>query len=121
MNEQEQVESIGRIEIAPEVLTAIVQHTTLSVEGVNRLASVPPDMSRLFRRAVRSDGILLNYSDNNLTFDVYVFMDPHVNVLETSYAIQVAVLEAIDKMVGIPVDAVNVHVEDVVYSMDETA
>ena len=121
MSEQEQVESIGRIEIAPEVLTTIVQHTTLSVEGVNRLASVPADMSRLFRRAVRSDGILLNYSENNLPFDVYVFMDPHVNVLETSYAVQVAVLEAIDKMVGIPVDAVNVHVEDVVYAMNETA
>jgi uncharacterized alkaline shock family protein YloU len=121
MSEQEQIESIGRIEIAPEVLTAIVQHTTLSVEGVNQLASVPPDMSRLFRRSVRSDGVLLNYADDNLTFDVYVFMDPHVNVLETSYAIQGAILEAIDKMVGVPVDAVNVHVEDVLYATDETA
>jgi uncharacterized alkaline shock family protein YloU len=48
-------------------------------------------------------------------------MDPHVNVLETSKQVQAAVVEAIDKMVGLPVVAVNVHVEDVVYALDETA
>jgi uncharacterized alkaline shock family protein YloU len=121
MSEEENRESIGRIEIAPEVLTTIVHHTTLEVEGVTALAAVPADVSRLFRRAVRHDGILLNYADGRLEFDIYVFMDPHVNVLETSQLVQAAVVEAIDKMVGLPVAAVNVHVEDVVYALDETA
>jgi len=121
MIEEETKESIGRIEIAPEVLTTIVRHTTLEVEGVNGLAAVPADVGRLFRRAVRQDGILLNYDDGHLQFDIYVFMDPHVNVLETSQQLQAAVVEAIDKMVGLPVAAVNVHVEDVVYTLDETA
>jgi uncharacterized alkaline shock family protein YloU len=48
-------------------------------------------------------------------------MDPHVNVLKTSQLVQESVVEAIDKMVGLPVAAVNVHVEDVVYAIDETA
>jgi uncharacterized alkaline shock family protein YloU len=121
MGEQEHRESIGRIEIAPEVLTTIAHYTTLDVEGVNKLAPVPADVSRLFRRAVRHDGILLNYTEGKLLFDIYVFMNPHVNVLETSQKVQAAVVEAIDKMVGIPVDAVNVHVEDVLYALDETA
>lgn len=121
MSEEEQQISIGRIEIAPEVLTTIAQITTLSVEGVNRLAPVPADVSRIFRRAVRDDGVLLNYADGNLTFDIYVLMNPHVNVLETSQVVQAAVIEAIDKMVGLPVDVVNVHVEDVIYTLDETA
>lgn len=121
MSEEESRESIGRIEIAPEVLTTIVHHTTLEVEGVNALASVPADVGRLFRRAVRNSGILLNYADGRLEFDIYVLMDPHVNVLETSQKVQAAVIEAIDKMVGLPVAAVNVHVEDVVYALDETA
>jgi len=121
MSEEETRESIGRIEIAPEVLTTIVHHTTLEVEGVNGLAAVPADVGRLFRRAVRHDGILLNYTDSRLQFDVYVYMDPHVNVLETSKLVQASVVEAIDKMVGLPVAAVNVHVEDVVYALDETA
>lgn len=121
MSEQEEKESIGRIEIAPEVLTTIVQYATLGVEGVNKLAAVPADMGRFFRRDVRHNGILLNYSDGRLTFDIYVYMNPHVNVLQTSQAVQAAVVEAIDKMVGLAVDAVNVHVEDVVYAIDQAA
>ena len=46
-------------------------------------------------------------------------MDPHVNIMEASRGIQTAVSEAIDTMVGIPVEAVNVHVEDVVYTQGE--
>ncbi len=46
---------------------------------------------------------------------------PHVNVLEASRAVQAAVVEAIDKMVGVSVRNVDVHVEDVVYALDETA
>lgn len=121
MSDQEQRESIGRIEIAPEVLITIAQKTTLGVEGVNRMASMPSDMGALFRRAVRQDGVVLDYSDGRLAFDIYVMMDPHVNVRETSRHIQTAVIEAVDKMVGIAVHAVNVHVEDVLYSVDETA
>lgn len=121
MSEQEALESIGRIEIAPEVLTTIARYTTMGVDGVHMLAPVPADMGRLFRRAVRDEGTLLHYTDNRLTFDIYVLMDPHVNVLETSHRIQEAVVEAIDKMVGIPVEAINVHVEDVVYATDEAA
>ena len=121
MSEIEEQESIGRIEIAPEVLTTIAHYATLDVEGVNKLVAVPADKRRLFRRAIHRDGILLDYADGQLMFDIYVLMNPHVNVLETSKAVQAAVVEAIDKMVGISVDEVNVHVEDVVYSLDETA
>jgi uncharacterized alkaline shock family protein YloU len=121
MSEQEVPESIGRIEIAPEVLTTIVYLTTLDVEGVNKMAPVPPDVSRLFRKSSGREGIILHYADGTIHFDIYVMMDPHVNVLETSKKVQEAVTEAIDKMVGLSVETVNVHVEDVIYTLDETA
>ena len=121
MSEQEVPESIGRIEVAPEVLTTIVNYTTLDVEGVNTMAAIPPDMGRLFRRTSGRDGIILHYAEGAISFDIYVMMDPHVNVLETSKIVQEAVIEAIDKMVGLSVETVNVHVEDVIYTLDETA
>ena len=121
MSEPEVPESIGRIEVAPEVLTTIAHNTTLDVEGVNKMAAVPADVGRLFRRTSGRDGIILDFADGTIQFDIYVLMDPHVNVLETSQKVQRAVIEAIDKMVGLSVETVNVHVEDVVYSVDETA
>ncbi len=120
MNEERQ--SIGRIEVAPEVLATIAQFATLRVEGVVKLVSAPADVGRLFRREARHghDGVLLDLQGNKVKFDIYVIMTPHVNILETSRAVQTAVLEAIDTMVGIPVDAVNIHVEDVIYSQGES-
>ncbi len=117
MNEER--ESIGRIEVAPGVLTTIAHFATLRVEGVAKMTLIPPDVARLFRRAPRHEGVLLDLSDNKVRFDIYVIMEPHVNIMETSHKVQAAVLEAIDTMVGIPVDAVNVHVEDVIYAGEE--
>jgi uncharacterized alkaline shock family protein YloU len=46
-------------------------------------------------------------------------MKPQVNIMETSQAIQKAIVEAINTMVGIEVSAVNIHVEDVIYAQEE--
>jgi uncharacterized alkaline shock family protein YloU len=115
----EEKESYGRIEVAPEVLATIAHFATLRVEGVARMATIPADVSRVFRRATRQDGLVLDLSDNKVKFNIYVIMEPHVNIMEASRKIQAAVAEAVDNMVGIPVDAVNVHVEDVIYEQGE--
>ena len=115
----EQHESIGRIEVAPEVLVTIARFAVEGVEGVEQLTQVPADIARLFQRGLRQDGVLLDLSENKVRFNIYVIMSPHVNLLETSRAVQTAVSEAIDTMVGIPVAAVNVFVEDVHYSKGE--
>jgi uncharacterized alkaline shock family protein YloU len=122
MSEQmsETRESIGRIEVAPGVLAMIALNAALRVDGVIKMAPIPADVARLFRKEVRQDGVLLQVGDQNqVKIDIYVIMDPHVNIMEASRRMQTAVTEAIDTMVGIPVEAVNVHVEDVVYTQGE--
>ncbi len=111
----EQRQSMGRIEVAPEVLITIARETVLSIEGVREMAPIPSDVTNLFRRATRHDGIVLSFEDNRLAFDIYLLVDPGVNVRRCSETAQAAVREAMDKMVGIPVRAVNIHVEDVVF------
>jgi len=117
----EKRESVGRIEVAPGVLASIAQFATLRVEGVAKMSAIPADVVRLFRRSPRIEGVILDVSDNKVKFDIYVIMEPHVNIMETSLNVQAAVVEAIDTMVGIPIDAVNIHVEDVIYAQGETA
>ena len=114
-------ESIGRIEVAPEVLVTIAHHASLRVEGVAKMAPIPADVARLFRRESRQSGVLLELTgEKKVKFDIYVIMSPHVNIMETSKRLQTAVAEAVDTMVGISVEAVNVHVEDVVYVQEES-
>ena len=115
MSESEAGTSLGRIEVAPEVLLMIARAAIDGIDGVIDLIPAPPEVGRLFRRQPGTDGIEFSMNEGQLTFDVYVRMDPNVNILETSRAVQASVIEAVDKMVGVPVEAVNVHVEDVVY------
>jgi uncharacterized alkaline shock family protein YloU len=117
----EEQESIGRIEVAPEVLATIVHYATVRVEGVVKMAPVPADAARLFRQKTRQNGILLDLTDEKVKLDIYVIMSPKVNIMEASQKIQAQVIEAIDTMVGIEVDAVNIHVEDVVYAQEEVS
>lgn len=119
MSDVEIQESIGRIEVAPEVLVTIAYYAALRVEGVAKMAPLPPDVARLFRRETRHHGIVLDLADEKIKFDIYVIMSPHVNIMETSQRLQTAIIEAIDTMVGVPVEAVNIHVEDVVYAQGE--
>lgn len=117
MAEQER-ESRGRIEVAPEVLATIAYYAALRIEGVLKLVSAPSDRSWPFKRSTHAyqDGIVLDLVDNRVKFDIYVIMEPHVNIMNTSRALQKAIVEAVDTMVGIPVEAVNIHVEDVNYA-----
>ncbi len=110
-------EPIGRIEVSPEALTTIVRLASLQVEGVTALSGASPDRrGRPFRRGNRGDGITMRMTeDNHLILDVYALMDPNLDIVEIGRNLQAAVKEAMDKMVGLEVAAVNVHVEDVVY------
>jgi uncharacterized alkaline shock family protein YloU len=121
MSEVEIHQSIGRIEVAPDVLATIAYYAALRVEGVSKMAPIPAEVARLFRRETRHHGVLLDLADHKIKFDIYVIMSPHVNIMETSQRLQTAVIEAIDTMVGIPVNSVNIHVEDVVYAQGEAA
>lgn len=115
---QEISQSLGRIEVAPEVILTIARSVMQKVDGVTRMGTPP---SGLWRRATREEGIVLQYAGGKLVFDIYVLMNPHSNMVETSRQLQAAIIEAMDYMVGIPVETVNIHVEDVTYQQDEVA
>lgn len=111
--------SLGRIEVAPEVLMMIARQATLEVKGIHKLVAGPAEGGMFRRRHGRHEGIVLDISNNKINLDLFLLMAPDVNMLETSRAVQNSVMEAIDKMIGIPVESVNVHVEDVIYTQGQ--
>jgi uncharacterized alkaline shock family protein YloU len=54
--------------------------------------------------------------DETVRVDVYVIIEPDVNMRSLSQRIQEAVTRAIQDMVGMKVSAVNVHIQDVAYN-----
>ena len=102
----------GKTTIALEVLVTIARLTTLSVDGVSRMATVPSEMNRLFKRGV-SEGVKINVDEDMVYTDLYVILKQDFNVRDVSHNIQANVSRAISEMVGMEVGKINVHIEDI--------
>jgi uncharacterized alkaline shock family protein YloU len=107
----------GKTTIAPDVLITIARLTALSVPGVARLAVTPGDINRLFNHGF-NDGVHISVENNTVYADLYVILCRDVNVRDISRIIQTQVARAISEMVGMEVGRVNIHVEDIDYSVE---
>jgi uncharacterized alkaline shock family protein YloU len=108
--------SQGSTTIAPEVLLTIAQLTTLGVPGVSRLSHIQgAGVNRLIKPSQYREGVKIDVVDDNVTVDIYIILKNDVNVREISHNIQHEVVRAITEMVGMTVDRVNIHIEDIDY------
>lgn len=112
-------QSVGKTSVAPEVLLTIARLTALKVSGVSRMANLPPGVSRLFQRG-SGDGVCVELKDNTATIDLFVVLKQDVNIREVGRNVQHEVARAISEMVGILVGRINVHVEDIDYTMEQS-
>jgi uncharacterized alkaline shock family protein YloU len=107
----------GKTTIAPEVLVSIAKLTALSVPGVSKMANIPGGVNSLFNRG-ESDGVRIVVEDNTVYADLHLILHRDVNVREVSHTVQNRVARAVSEMVGMEIGKVNVHVEDVDFSVE---
>jgi len=107
-------EKFGRVVIAPGVLLTIVRLTTLSIPGVVRMSgSLTEGMSRFLGKTHVGEGVRMEVDGDMVSVDVHVIVRSEVNMLKLGRAIQSEVARAISEMVGMGVERVNVHIENV--------
>lgn len=105
----EKTPMIGKITIDPSVLETIARLTTLAVPGVVKLT--PP--IGLYRLLGLKDGLQISVQEGAVSVDLHVVVESDRNLLALGRQIQAEVTRAIEEMVGMEIQVVNVHVEDV--------
>ena len=103
----------GKVTIAPSVLTTIVRLTALEQSGVRRLAAGPPRVRGLLTGGVADEGIYIALTDGGVRVELHVVAESDTNMLRLGETLQVEIIRAIEEMVGMPVSAVDVHIDDV--------
>ncbi|HQA29120.1 MAG TPA: Asp23/Gls24 family envelope stress response protein [Brevefilum fermentans] len=112
MNDQVSEKDISKTTISPEVLHKITRLTTLSVQGVSRMASVKNSLAQVFAQE-NAQGTKVLIKDDKVYADVYVVLFSDMNVRDISREIQERVSRAITEMVGLAVGGVNIHIMDI--------
>jgi uncharacterized alkaline shock family protein YloU len=102
----------GVVRVARQVLSTIVIHTALQIPGVVRMAQFGDQWSRFLSREVH-DGVALVVKDNIVSANLYIVVNAGVDIVEVGTAVQEEVASAIELMVGMQVQEVNVYIQDV--------
>ncbi len=105
---------LGTVRIAPGVLATIVQATTQNVEGVIRMGDTGASSlgNRLFNRDDHS-GVKIEVIENKVQADLYIIVNKEANMAQVGKRVQAEVSKAIRLMVGMPVEQINVYIQNV--------
>ena len=76
----------------------------------------PGNIDRLRGRVAGGGGVQVAIASDAVRVDLYIIVEPEVNMRRVSQKIQEAVTRAIQDMVGMQVSAVNIHIQDVAYN-----
>ncbi len=106
-------DTIGRVTIAPQVLITIVHQTTLSTEGVERLADKPPKRSKVKGRRAVAPGVEIVLAEGHVNVAVHIHAVPNANLLQLAKSLQQEIAGAIEHIVGLQVARVDIYVDDI--------
>ena len=106
----------GVVTVDPSVLEVIVRLTALEVPGVVGISE--KEVDRFLGISGRS--VTVEVHDDKVVADLHIIAGPDVSLLQLGRKVQYEVTRAIQKMLGMPVESVNIHIEDVVYPESAT-
>ncbi len=111
MEEEQKVP--GKVTVEPTVLETIARLTTQKVKGVARIAQ-KSDVERFLGIGRKSVEVRVN-DEGHVSVDLHLLAEPDVSLLRLGKNVQRKVMEAIQKMIDMPVKDINVYIEDVAF------
>jgi len=106
----------GRVSISREAVAQIVGRTVAEcygVVGTAPAARAPARVRRLLARARPTLGIAVGGEGENLTLDLRVVVEYGLNLAEVAATIRSRVGYEVERLTGLRVASIDVHIEDV--------
>jgi uncharacterized alkaline shock family protein YloU len=105
-------ETLGQVDISPTAIATIASHSVNQSYGVVGMASknIVDGIARLLTRDSHR-GIDVTMDNNEIVIDVYVIIEHGVRIRAVAESIQHTTKFNVEKVLGLPVRAVNVFVQ----------
>ena len=109
--------SLGVTRVANDVVAWIVALTALQVEGVSAMYRPGgQSIERILRRRYAHRGVRIDLRNTGLFIDLWIVMEAGANLAAVGAQVQTSVGDAIRRMLGLHLGAVNVFVSEVVFT-----
>ena len=110
--EREQRTELGSIRIASEAIAQIVGHTAAECYGVVGMAG-RGRVARLLARDRLTQGIEVEGREDGVVVDLHVVVEYGLNLAEVAATVRSRVTYEVERLTGLTVESVEVHIEDV--------
>jgi uncharacterized alkaline shock family protein YloU len=112
--------SLGRVEVSPAAISSLASQAVLASYGVVGMASkdLASGIVEILQPSSHRRGIDVRVDDDQIVIDLYVVIEFGTPIATVAQNIQSGVKYAVEKSLGVPVVAVNVHVQDLRVSSD---
>ena len=104
--------SLGRIAISSDAIAQIVGHTAPECYGVVGMAA-RGRVGKLLPLDRLRQGITVGGGPDGLQIDLYVVVEYGLRLAEVAATVRSRVAYEVERLTGLPVAAVEVHIEDV--------
>ncbi len=123
MDEQDisvQGSELGATKIADEVVSIIAGLAAMEVKGIAGMSGgVVGGIAEMLGRKNLTKGVKVQVGEKEAAVDLYIIVEYGIRIPDIALEIQNNVKEAIERMTGLKVVEVNVHVQGVVFPQEE--
>lgn len=103
----------GRIEISPTAIATLASEAVLESYGVVGMASrnLIDGISEMLQGERARRGVVVHLEDDRITIDLYIIVQYGTRISEVAQSVMNRVKFTLEQTLGLPVQAVNVHVQ----------
>jgi uncharacterized alkaline shock family protein YloU len=111
---------LGTIEVSPTAVSSLASQAVLECYGVVGMTTkdLASGIVQILQPASHRRGVDVSIGDDQVEIDLYVVVEYGTRIVTVARNIQSMVKYTLEKSLGVPVTAVNVHVEDLRVSGD---
>jgi uncharacterized alkaline shock family protein YloU len=104
---------LGRITIANDAVAQLVGYTAAECYGVVGMTPRGGRVGRLLARDRLTQGIEVERAEGGVAIDLHVIVEYGLNLAEVAATVRSRVAYEVERLTGLPVTRVEVHIEDV--------
>lgn len=103
--------SLGTVEIAPEVIEIITGISASEVKGISSMrGNFASGVVERFGKKSHSKGVKVDLTESGILIDLYVVLDFGVSIPEVAQKLQTNIRQTLKSMTALEIAEINVHV-----------